>query len=102
MAAALYTEWIIDVLRRQIAFYFQVDAPSAEAFGDSGKPRLPPTEAPPEAPPEWPIPPMPVPLERRQKTGLPEVAQLRAPIARLLRDICEDLDDSKGTKIADC
>ena len=45
---------------------------------------------------------MPVPLERRQKTGLPEVAQLRAPIARLLRDICEDLDDSKGTKIADC
>jgi len=94
VAAALYAEWIVDALHRQIFVYFQADAQAAALFRTAGDPQLPPIDATPVAAREWLLPPMPGPLPRREDAGLPEGASLRVPIERELRSICEDIDDA--------
>ena len=100
VAASLYAEWIADALRRQIAFYFELDNRLA---GNFGKPELPPTEPAPQAPPEWPLPPLPDPLDQipnplagipDPSVGAPKLPPPRARMVKALQEICEDLDDA--------
>jgi hypothetical protein len=96
VAAALYAGWISDALKRQIAFYFELDNRLAGTLTTS---QLPPTESPPKAPAEWPQPPMPEPVGRMPNplAGMAESSgqpQPREHIMGLLADILEDLDDA--------